>query len=98
VRSTRSCDSITLHVILSNVGVMGVLNVKNVASLFGVVCTTKENINLLKRNGFGFGDEEPDKEDKEYIRCHEEEECFPIGLLGDVAQEEGGIRLTLRSS
>lgn len=74
------CDSILVGVVRANVSVMRILDVKQVSTLLGVVGTTEKNINFLKSDGLGLRNEEPDKEQEEYIRCHKKEERFRSGI------------------
>lgn len=63
-----------MYVVLSEVGVVGILDVEQVSTLLSVVGTTKEDINFLERNRLSLRYEEPDKEDEEDVCRHEEEE------------------------
>jgi hypothetical protein len=69
-----------------------IVDIKQITALLNVVLTTKEYINLLQGNLLGLGDEEPDKDNQDDIRTHEEEERFPRCAVSPGAGSQKGFK------
>jgi hypothetical protein len=66
--------TVTNHIIDSEVSMMWVIDVKQVASLLSVVLTSEQHVDFFEWDMLGFWDEEPDEEGETDVCCHEEEE------------------------
>jgi hypothetical protein len=69
---------IRLFVVISDMSMMCILDMKNGSSLLDMIRTTEQSVDFLEWNTLRFRNQEPDEDGETDIARHKEEERFPI--------------------